>query len=207
MRLEFTLAVPYDGARIDIANTISLRLASDDGGVPVEIDFQLMGASCWWIVGAFTNFDGEGFDRAFGPEDRPGLNEAYIGRSSQQVRWERHSFLEPTLDLEPLFRGGSGVCYGQTLLQSPTPRDIRLVANTNSGVKVWLNGGLVLRRYHRETFRPILGSGSWAQDVTLRAGSNALLIKWVRGTEPYEFSLTVGDRSGRGIPEIGNTTW
>ncbi len=207
LRLEFTLAVPNEGARIDIANTISLRLASDEGGIPVEIDFQLMGASCWWTVGAFQNFDGEGFDRAFGPEDRPGLNEAYVGRSSQQVRWEQRTFLEPTLDLEALFRGGAGVCYGQTLLQSPTTRDIRLVANTNSGVKVWLNGGLVLRRFHRETFRPVLGEGPWAQDVTLRAGSNALLVKWVRGTEPYEFSLTTSDRSGRGLPEVGNTTW
>jgi ADP-ribosylglycohydrolase len=207
VRLEFTLAVPADGARIDIANTVSLRLAPDDGGVPVEIDFQLMGASCWWTVGAFTNFDGEGFDRTFAPEDRPGLSESYVGRSSQQVRWERHSFLEPTLDLEPLFRGGSGVCYGQTLLQSPTPRDIRLVANTNSGVKVWLNGSLIMRRFHRETFRPVLGDGPWAKDVTLRAGGNALLIKWVRGTEPYEFSLTTSDRSGRGLPEVGNTTW
>jgi len=207
LRLEFTLAVPNEGARIDIANTISLRLAPDDGGIPTEIDFQLMGASCWWTVGAFANFDGEGFDRAFGPEERPGLSEAYVARSSQQARWERHSFLEPTLDLEPLFRGGPGVCYGQTLLQSPTARDIRLVANTNSGVKVWLNGSLVLRRFHRETFRPVLGDGPWAQDVTLRAGGNALLLKWVRGTEPYEFSLTASDRAGRGLPEVGNTMW
>ena len=176
VRLEFTLAVPTDGARIDIANTIALRLAPDDGGIPTEIDFQLMGASCWWTVGAFANFDGEGFDRAFAPEERPGLNEAYVARSSQQARWERHSFLEPTLALEPLFRGGSGVCYGQTLLQSPLAREVRLVANTNSGVKVWLNGSLVLRRFHREPFRPLLGGGPWAQDVTLRAGGNALSL-------------------------------
>ncbi len=207
LRLEFTLNVPIDGARIDIANTVALRLAPDDGSVPVEIDFQIMGASCWWTVGAFANFDGEGFDRAYAPEDRPGLNESYVARSSQQARWERHSFLEPTLDLEPLFRGGGGVCYGQTLLQSPTARDVRLVANSNSGVKVWLNGALVLRRHHRETFRPVLGEGPWAQEVTLRAGANALLVKWVRGTEPYEFSLTVSDRSGRGLPEVGNTMW
>ena len=53
----------------------------------------------------------------------------------------------------------------------------------------------------------MLGTVPGAQDVTLRAGGNALLIKWVRGTEPYEFSLTTSDRSGRGLPEVGNTTW
>ncbi len=207
LRLECTLFVPEESARIDIANTISLRLAPEDGGAPAEVDFLLMGASCWWTVGTFANFDGEGFDRSYAPEDRPGLNESYVARNFQSARWERHSFVEPALDLEPIFRGGSGVCYGQTLLNSPTACQARLVANTNSGVKVWLNGNLILRRFHREPFRPVLGDGPWALDVSLRAGGNAVMVKWVRGSEPYEFSLTVSDRAGRGLPEVGNTTW
>ncbi|HLV80653.1 MAG TPA: hypothetical protein VKT32_10240, partial [Chthonomonadaceae bacterium] len=114
---------------------------------------------------------------------------------------------ECLLDLEPLFKGSAGVCYGQTILRSPTAREARLVANTNSGVKVWLNGGLVLRRFNREVFRPQIGSGPWAVDVSLKAGDNPVLVKWVRSSEPYEFSLTVSDRYGRGLPEIGNTNW
>jgi hypothetical protein len=125
----------------------------------------------------------------------------------QMARWEKRTFAESVLDLEPLFRGSSGVCYGQTILRSPVAREARLVANTNSGMKLWLNGALILRRFYRETFRPILGSGPWAADVTLRAGDNALMVKWVRGTESYAFSLTVSDRYGRGLPEIGNTLW
>ena len=205
-RAEFTVRVPEGQARIDIANAMTLRFIPEDGR-PFEAEFVLMGAACWWTVGPFANFDGEGFDRSYAPEDRPGLNETYLNRLSQMSGWEKHTFPEATLDLEPLFKGGSGVCYGQTILRSPTARNARLVANTNSGVKVWLGGMLLLRRNQRDPFRPILGSGAWAADITLQAGDNPVLVKWVRSSEPYQFSLTVSDRSGRGLPEVGNTSW
>ena len=207
LRADFSVRAPDNAARIDIANAVTLRFAPDNGNPPFEAEFVLLGASCWWTVGPFANFDGEGFDRSYAPEDRLGVNESYVSRSMQNARWEKRTYTESTLALEDLFKGSSGVCYGQTILRSPTMRDARLVANTNSGVKVWLNGALALRRFNRELFRPLLGSGPWAADVTLRAGDNPLLFKWVRGTEPYEFSLTVSDRFGRGLPEIGNTTW
>jgi hypothetical protein len=206
-RGDFTLRVIEGQGRIDIANTVTLRLAPESGGAPIEAEFLLLGAGCWWTVGPFANFDGEGFDRSYLPEDRPGLGETYVGRNLQSIRWEKIAFPEPALDLEPVFRASSGVCYGQTVLRSPTTRDARIVANTNSGVKVWLNGALVLRRHHHETFRPLLGSGPWAVDATLRAGDNPVMVKWVRGSEPFEFSLTISDRQGRGLPEVGNTSW
>jgi ADP-ribosylglycohydrolase len=207
LRADFILRAPEGQARIEIANAVTLRFLPEGGGPPHEAEFVLLGASCWWTVGPFANFDGEGFDRSYLPEDRPSLHETYRSRSMQTIRWEKHAFPESTLDLEPLFSGSSGVCYGQTILRSPVAREARLVANTNSGVKMWLNGALVLRRYNRETFRPLLGSGPWAADVTLRAGDNAVMVKWVRGTEPFAFSLTVSDRYGRGLPEIGNMSW
>ena len=111
------------------------------------------------------------------------------------------------MDLEAQFKTSSGVCYGQTNLNSRISREVRLVGNTNSGVKIWLNGVLVVRRMHREPFRPSLGSGPWTADVSLRAGDNPLMVKWVRSSEPYEFSLTISDRLGRGLPDVGNTNW
>jgi ADP-ribosylglycohydrolase len=206
LRIDFTIRAIENQARIDIANAITLRL-TPEGGAPVQAEFVLLGASCWWVVGPFANFDGEGFDRSYLPEDRPGLNETYFDRSGQKARWEKRTYPESVLDLEPVFRGSSGVCYGQTVLRSPTAREARIVANTNSGVKVWLNGALVFRRFNRETFRPTLGAGTWATDVILNAGDNPVMVKWVRSSEPFAFSLTVSDRYGRGLPEIGNTTW
>jgi ADP-ribosylglycohydrolase len=207
LRAEFRLQAPDGQARIDIANSIAVRLTPDSGAAPSETQFVLMGAGCWWTVGTFANFDGEGFDRSYLPEDRPGLHESYVARNLQSVRWEKRTFPESVLDLEPLFRGSSGVCYGQTILRSPFNREARLTASSNSGVKVWMNGGLVLRRHQRTTFRPTLCEEHWTADVSLRAGDNAVMVKWVRGTEPYQFSLTVSDRQGRALPDVGNTWW
>ncbi len=203
---EFTLFVTEDESKIEIANSLFARFKPEKGD-PFDAEFLLLGASCWWAVGPFANFDGEGFDRTYLPEERSGLHESYIARTMQQVRWEKYSFPETVLDLESLFRSSSGICYGQTILRSPTNCLARLMANTNSGVKVWLNGVLVFRRHHREVFRPLLGSGSWSVDVELKAGDNIVMVKWVRGSEPLSFSLTVSDRTGHSIPEIGNTSW
>lgn len=207
LRADFTLRAEEGQARVEIANSVTLRFTPDSGGVPFEASFVLLGASCWWTTGTFANFDGEGFDRSYAPEDRPGLRETYLSRTMQQTGWQRTVFMESVLNIEALFKGSSGVAYGQTILRSPVAREARLVASTNSGVKLWLNGALALRRFHRETFRPVLGSGPWAVDVSLRAGDNPVLVKWVRGSEPIEFSLTVADRFGRGLPDIGNMTW
>ena len=207
LRAEFRLQAPEGQARIDIANSIAVRLTPDSGGAPSETQFVLMGSGCWWTVGTFANFDGEGFDRSYLPEDRPGLSESYVARNLQSVRWEKHVFPESVLDVEPLFRGSSGVCYGQTILRSPFNREARLTASSNNGVKVWMNGSLVLRRHQRTTFRPTLNEEHWTAEVSLRAGDNPVMVKWVRGAEPYQFSLTISDRQGRGIPDVGNTWW
>lgn len=207
LRVDFTVICQEGQGRIEIANAVTLRLTPEDGGALRDAEFALMGASCWWWTGPFANYDGEGFDRTYLPEDRPGLNEQYANRLAQMVRWEKRTFPEAVLNVEPLFKQASGVCYGQTVLRSPTSRPARLVANCNNGVKVWLNGQLILRRQQREAFHPNIGSGNWAVDVMLNQGDNSLMVKWVRGTEPYQFSLTVSDRYGRGLPEVGNTSW
>jgi ADP-ribosylglycohydrolase len=207
LRIDFNLRVNEGQGRVDIANALTIRLAPDTGGAVMEAEFMLLGASCWWTVGPFANFDGEGFDRSFTPEDRPGLHESYVTRTSNAARWERGAFAESCMELESIFKSSSGVCYGQTNLRCSSTRDARIVANTNSGVKIWMNGVMIMRRMHRETFRPVLGAGQWSTDVTLRAGDNPIMVKWVRGSEPYEFSLTVSDRFGRGLPDVGNTSW
>ncbi len=205
-RGEFLIRVPEGQGTIQLANALSLRF-TPESGEPTEAGFVLMGASCWWTVGPFANFDGEGFDRAYLPEEKPGLGETYISRIGMPTVWQKRTYPEVTLDLEVLYGGGSGVAYGQTIFHSPTSRSARIVANVNSGVKVWLNGALVFRRFQREPFRPQVGGGIWAADVELKAGANVVLVKWIRSSEPIQFSLTFSDREGRGLPEVGNTEW
>ena len=205
-RGEYLIRVAEGQGVIHLANALALRFVPETGE-PTDLNFVLMGGSCWWTVGPFANFDGEGFDRSYRPEENPGLSETYVSRMGMPVHWEKRTYPEVTPEIEPLFGGGSGVVYGQTIFQSPTSRSARIVANVNSGVKVWLNGALVVRRFQREAFRPQVGSGIWAADIELQTGANVVIVKWIRSSEPIQFSLTFSDREGRGLPEVGNTQW
>ena len=204
---DYGLMAAEKNAKIQGVNTLSVLLIPEQGDKILESNFSLIGSSCWWTTGPFPNYEEEGFDRAYPPEQNPDIFQLYISRTLQSIRWERRTFPELTLDLEPLFAGSSGVCYGQTILSSPAQRGARITANTNHGVKMWINGSLVLSRNDRQPFWPQPGSGPWAADVILSQGENQVLIKWVRGSDPYAFSLTVSDRDGRLLPDVCNTSW
>lgn len=207
LQTTFTLAVPSGQGVIEIVNPLTIALLPESGEASLSAQFLVPGASCWWVVGTFENSETEGFDRVYAPESRPELYETYTGRLGQIVRWERRSFPELVLDLEPLFHGSPGVCYGQTTVYVPSERPARLVAATNSGVKVWLNGQRVLARFERRPFRPTSIGSVWGVDVLLRQGSNRVLVKWVRGKDPFAFALLFADQEGRLMPDVGNTKW
>ncbi|MDE2126622.1 MAG: ADP-ribosylglycohydrolase family protein [Armatimonadetes bacterium] len=206
-RFGFAVMVREGSAFIDIANALTLRLDPSDGGSTMFAEFVILGASCWVVTGPFASFGGDGYDRAGAPEDRPGLAERYTSRLQQSIGWERRVFAEASMDLESLFRSSEGVCYGQTVFRSRAARDARLVVNSNYGVKVWLNGALVFRRLNKDPWLPQVGSGPWAVDISLRAGDNVIMVKWVRSAEPIRFVVGLADGSGCGIADIGNTGW
>lgn len=207
LQTMFTLAVPGGQGAIEIVNPLTVTLLPESGAPAQSAQFLIPGASCWWVVGTFENSETEGFDRVYAPESRPELYETYTGRLGQIVRWESRSFPELVLNLEPLFHGSPGVCYGQTTVYAPTERPARLVAATNSGVKVWLNGQRVLARFEKRPFRPTPIGSVWGVDVLLHQGPNRVLVKWVRGKDPFAFALLFADQEGRLMPDVANTKW
>src|SRR5205085_35650 len=86
----------------------------------------LLGGSCWWFVGPFQNPVGEGFDRAYPVEDKPGLEEDYLGRTGALIKWQKTAFKETVMPLESIFTGVQGVAYGVTTLHVPTPTDAKI---------------------------------------------------------------------------------
>lgn len=207
MRAEYQIQVLEGQGRIELTNAVVLRLTPENGDPATDARLLLLGASCWWTVGPFPNMDGDGFDRSFLPEDRPGLQESYFGRGQQFVHWEKRTFSESVMDIEPLFKGTTGVIYGQTILRVPAGRTARLTTSTNTGVKVWLNDTMIFRRNQHGIFRPTLNDPAWTTDVSLNSGDNTLMIKWVRGIEPFQFCLTLCDSAGRALPDISATNW
>ena len=58
-RIDFTVRAMENQARIDIANAVTLRL-TPEGGAPLQAEFVLLGASCWWAVGPFPTSTARG---------------------------------------------------------------------------------------------------------------------------------------------------
>jgi ADP-ribosylglycohydrolase len=204
-RFGFVIRAP-ENAPLASRNAITLVLSPEEGRA-LTCDILLLGGSCWHVVGPLSNQAEEGYAKVYPVEDKPGLENEYLGRGGGLIRWQRMGFREMSLPLEPLFAGMPGVAYLTTTLRMPVTTDARIVAHTNDGVKVWLNRQLIIQRHAHEPFRPTLGYGPAQADVSLRAGDNVLLVKAVRDRDPYALSIAVTDRDGQPLMDPGNTMW
>jgi hypothetical protein len=204
-RYGFVLRVS-DSVPLHSRNTVSVVMTPETAPATC-VDVPLLGGSCWWFVGPFRNLTDEGYDRAFEPEDKPGLDNTYLSRDGGLVRWQRMAFGESVMPLESLFNGVPGVAYGLTTLHQASSTLARIAAFSNDGVRLWLNGQRVLQRHSHELFRPNLARQGAGVDVTLRPGDNPLMLKIVRCGRPIQFALAVTDREDRPLIDLGNTRW
>ncbi len=193
-------------ARLEPKNKITIVLAPEKG-TPITSELVFLGGSCWHFVGPFTNIEGDGFGKAFGPEDRPGPDEDFLARDGGLVRWQRRAFEGSVMDTESIFNGAPGVVYLRTTLHLATITEARLVAHSNDGLRIWLNNQLILQRHSHEPFRPTAGYGPAQADVSLHAGDTKLTIKVVRCSDPSRFAFMVADRAGRLVTDVGNCRW
>jgi ADP-ribosylglycohydrolase len=204
-RYGFVLRAP-DTVSLMPRNMVAVVLTPENA-TPISADVPLLGGSCWWFVGPFRNMADEGFDRAYEPEDKPGIENEYLARDGGLVKWQQLAFKENVMNLETLLNGYAGVVYGQTALHVASITEARIVTHTNDGVKVWLNDQRILLRHSHEPFRPSLAHAPASADVTLKAGDNKVMVKVVRCGAPMEFAFTVTDRDGKPLDDVGNTRW
>ena len=202
-RLGYVLKAPADGLHAEQSMELTL---TDDDGHATSAAFPVLGAACWWIVGPLPNNYETGYDHSFPVELKPDLTEKYLGRGDGLVGWERIVFPETVMDVERIFGGIAGIAYARTVLHVPEPADAKLIVHTNDGARVWLNGRVVYQVHSHEPFRPSLCAGPGA-DVHLAAGDNLLMVKMARCGEPYQFALSVVDREGNPLRDLGNTRW
>jgi hypothetical protein len=125
----------------------------------------------WWVAGPYTRVDKRGQDiwhTAFEPE------KSLTG----SVEWRAQPAATGRLagwgvDLHATMGGDHRAGYLLTRIESPVAQDARLELGSDDGIKVWLNGELV----HENNVLRGLKRGEDVAAVTLRAGSNTLLMK------------------------------
>lgn len=151
----------------------------------------------WWVVSGFDNSDKKGMSRPFPPEASPTSVEtakSYQGKEGV-LRWKevKCRVLDGLVDMGKEFDHEYVVAYGFTYLHSEEEQSALLLVGSDDGVKVWVNGQVVLE--HDEYG----GSVRHRRKVqtALKRGANPMLLKRTQGRGHYEFSVTVHGKKNR----------
>ncbi len=198
---EYLVTAPGDATQLDISNPLSVVFEPFDRRAK-EVEFALIGAALWKIVGPFYAYEDPRAE-VFGPEETLSV---VGGDLPCQELWVSGNAvdLNPWLGARP-----NGVAYAQCYVKSPQRRKARLIVSCDAGFKAWLNGELVL---DTPQGRPIIpaghrsGPGSVAE-ATLNEGYNSMLLKVVRGRSPVALHFFITDQKKHQYPDLCATHW
>jgi HEAT repeat protein len=144
--------------------------------------------TAWQVAGPYTE-PGQGeslFGTAFPPE-KPDAKPAWrtLPAGTQSARpW--------MLDLLAALSGESRVAYARTWVFSDREQPVRIEYGTDDGNKLWLNGKMV----HQANRGGAAVPGDFKPVASLRQGWNAVLLKVIQDTGPWEFCLRIRTPAG-----------
>ena len=143
----------------------------------------------WWIIGPFDNPDANGLLIKYPPEDEFDIERSYTGKNNQSILWQNIENKESGyMDFIKLFDDpDDGVAYAKTTMELEEGGKVKIGIGSNDGVKLWINGELVLSNQIARKAEP-------NQDiltVNLKKGKNDVLIKIDQTGGGWGFYFTV----------------
>ena len=174
-----------------------LRKMGEKDDLPRHFGFQ----TNWHIVGPFDNTGSKGFNVVYPPEKQVDLKaqlKGKLGPATWKSYKTKHDFgiVDIAKQISP-YKGA--VMYCSTVFESKTPRSIQFRLGTPNAWKLWINGRQVFanEEYHRG-----MKLDQYSVPVTLRAGSNTILLKICQNEQDqswaqrYQFQVRTCDVSG-----------
>ena len=160
----------------------------------------------WLIVGPFPNDMSKGFDTVYPVEreilsgELPKLDAKYQGLKGKSVSWqeretERLRGAHYFMDFGAAFNASDldwAVAYAFTQVYSPQAQDAKLLIGSDDGIKVWLNGKLVLSKLVARGAQP----GDDVVPVKLSKGWTRILVKVEEQIGGWGFFFDVADSQG-----------
>jgi hypothetical protein len=129
----------------------------------------------WQVIGPFDNKDRAGFDTVYVPEQEINLAGEYTGLGGAPVRWSatepgRTGYVDFAKILKP---AEGGVAYAWREFEVAEDTTLNVALGSNDGVKLWLNGELLLSSKASRVARP----GDEQLTLPLKKGKNSVLLK------------------------------
>jgi hypothetical protein len=129
----------------------------------------------WHHAGPFDNTANKGFDAVYPPEKSVDLTATYDGKGGAKVGWKEFPGFRPgrVVDLKRFPTSDDSVVYLYHEFDSPQAIAVPVSLGSDDGLKLWLNGELLLSE------NVIRGAAPDQNEATLKlkAGKNRLLVK------------------------------
>ncbi len=150
----------------------------------------------WFLLGPFPNAHHSGFGKDFGPEKTPGgrvdLSATARGLDGRRVAWKEWK-KGPVVAPGALLGGGDWrLAYGYAPIRAARPLETVLFVGKDDGIKVWLNGTLLLSRNTWSHGTP----DRLAVPARFRKGLNHLLVKCANHFGGWSFCIRPADPGG-----------
>ncbi len=131
--------------------------------------------SDWWIIGPFNNSNEKGLETIYPPEREFDVNKIYKGTADHNVKWNSYTNQESGyIDFTKIFHTTeNGVVYASRTFNIDEEKSMKIGVGSNDGVRMWLNGKLVLD--HK-----VLRKAEPNQEILtlpFKKGENSVLIK------------------------------
>lgn len=129
----------------------------------------------WQAIGPFDNKDRAGFDTVYAPETEIDLAGTYPGLGGASARWKatepgRTGYVDLAKIMKP---SDGGVAYAWREFEVAEDTTLNVALGSNDGVKLWLNGELLLSSKASRVARP----GDEHVMLPLKKGKNSVLLK------------------------------
>jgi hypothetical protein len=185
-------AVVADYKRIIADNKITtMAEVPEVGSIPaflarVESPDQFINK--WWLIGPFDNAERKGFAAVYPPEQGFDSTQTYAGVNGTKVKWKTYSDqTSGYINLAKLFSPKKDVVsYAYRTVNLPEAKTMKFGVGSNDGVRVWINGKLVL---DRKLLRPALPNDDQIS-VPMKKGENTILVKVDQTGNKWGFYFT-----------------
>jgi len=126
----------------------------------------------------FANPEGAGFATAYPPEKGVDTRAIYRLADGSRAFWRQLVVPGPDLNLQSIDGRLHNVYYAFAYLRSERKQQVTLMTNSDDGIKVWLNGKLVVTE---DVYRPVVPADDKATRIMLNEGLNPVLVKVTQG--------------------------
>ena len=164
------------------------RVAAEGRKLKDRIERGKPGRGSWYVVAGFSNEKKTGFAKEYPPEKRVDLQAGYDLQNGSRARWVVVPAQGTTVNLRATSTREHIVYYAFAYLYSARDQEATLITNSDDGMKLWLNGKVVV---WQDVYGAIRDHPDKRTKVRLMKGPNPVLVKVTQATGAAELKLQV----------------